>query len=172
MSDDPQPSDDDSKTAVFELRNPRPKRPTERGITGGTSASSSRNTIVLSPRAKSPTERRRQAIASAGVDHAAPVPVRASRDRSEPIQVISMKTPAEFADQRAGLAVKQHIVKLQARPPAASIPPQPMGNLAPPRARGSKQVRARKIREYVMWGSTVVVLGCAVTFAIWWIARH
>ena len=169
MSGGREPTDDDAETVVFELRNVRPKRSTERGIASGTAA---RTTLPSSPRSKSPTERRRQAIARRAVERSVPREVSPLRDRSEPIRVISMKTPAELAgDKQATLAVKQHMVKLRAQSPTAT-PAQPTGNLAPRRGRGSKQVRARKLRDYVMWGSTVILLGGVVTLAIWLIARR
>jgi hypothetical protein len=106
-------------------------------------------------------------IASAG----SPAPV-AGAERSEPIRVFSMKAPGDPSEER--LPVKQHQPRLRRlsevspQRRAAMTPPGGLGYLAPPR--GPRQVRTPRWREYVLWGSAVVILAGAVMLGVWFLA--
>jgi hypothetical protein len=96
-------------------------------------------------------------------------PTDITSNRSEPIRVISMKNPAELEPK---LAVKLPVVKLRSLTDVTPVPKpsSSLGHLAPPR--DPKAVRARRLRDYLIWGSVVVMLSCAVTLAIWFLARR
>jgi len=96
----------------------------------------------------------------------APVP---PRDRSEPMRVISMKTPADLEHEEKGQRVLP-VVKLRAISELRQTPPRGMGNLAPPR--DPREARSRRLRDNVIWGSLVVILASIVTLAIWFLARR
>lgn len=92
------------------------------------------------------------------------------RDRSEPIRVISMKTPQASPARRA-IKTKAHKVKLRAMSDldGGRLTP-PRGHLAPPR--DAKQARARRTRDLVIWSCAVIVIGSIVMIAVWLIARR
>ncbi len=109
-------------------------------------------------RAKSPTKR--------GHDGPASSP---PRDRSEPMRVISMKTPADLGSEDRAQRVLP-VVQLRAISNAHQTPARGMGNLAPPR--DPREVRSRRVRDNVIWGSLAVILASVVTLAIWFLARR
>jgi hypothetical protein len=90
-----------------------------------------------------------------------------------PIRVISLKTPAEIeAEEKQKLRARDHKVSIR---PLSEIrkqhdtPAGGFGHLAPPR--DPKEVRARRLRDHVIWGSLVVILACAVMLGVWFLAR-
>ncbi len=104
-----------------------------------------------------------------------PHPPGRPRDRSEPMRVISMKTPGDLAAAEAAEAERAQrvlpVVKLRAISDAhQKTPPRGMGNLAPPRDAG--EARSRRVRDNVIWGSVAVILASIVTLAIWFLARR
>jgi hypothetical protein len=113
-------------------------------------------------RAKSSTRRGHH---QAKVEHGTPTEV----DAPPELKMISMKTPAELASEKR--SAKQHEVKLRS---LAEIhrrhdtPAGGLGFLAPPRDPG--EVRARRLRDYVVWGSVVVIIGSAVMIGVWLLA--
>jgi hypothetical protein len=144
------PTDDDTQTSVYDSQNLRSKKPTARGT-------------PPAPRARTPTARRREAL-----EQATPTEIQPRFDRSEPIRVISMKTPADLEPKAQA---KLPVVKLRALSDVTqSQPGLALGRLAPPR--DPKEVRARRLRDYVIWGSVVVMLTCIVMLAIWFLARR
>lgn len=96
------------------------------------------------------------------------------RRKSEPIQVVSMKTPHE-ARPEPGLPPQTPIVprpKLRAISDITPLPhaqPRNLGYLAPPR--DPAEVRSRQRRELVLWASVAVIVASVVAIAIWFIAR-
>lgn len=106
-----------------------------------------------------------------------PSPVRAVSARSpgssQPLQVISMKTPVDHAAARAPEPpAKVHRVEIRDLSTLRNhraTPPQGLGNLAPPR--DERQARARKRQDLVLWGSIAVIVGSFVTLGIWFLAR-
>ena len=92
------------------------------------------------------------------------------KDRSEPIRVISMKTPAEIAAEKK--QAKKQEVKIRAisdviRPD--QTPPRAMGNLAPPA--NARERNVRKLRDWLIWGSVLVIIACTVMLGVWFLAR-
>ena len=91
--------------------------------------------------------------------------------RSEPIRVMSMKTPADAPGAPAQTPVVPR-PKLRAISEVTPLPhaqPKNLGYLAPPR--DPAEVRSRRVRDLVMWSSVAVILACVVALAIWFIAR-
>jgi hypothetical protein len=108
-------------------------------------------------------------IARAGAASSAPA---AGAERGEPIRVFSMKAQGAPSEERP--PVKQHQPRLRRlsevspQRRAAMTPPGGLGYLAPPR--DPRQVRTRRWREYVQWGSAVVILAGAVMLGVWFLA--
>ncbi|MEO8707370.1 MAG: hypothetical protein ABI867_45500 [Kofleriaceae bacterium] len=146
--------DDEPPTNVYDSQRLRSKKPTERGSAPGPGS-----------RPRSPTARRRESLESIAT------PTAIVHNRSEPIRVISMKTPAEIQPK---LEVKLPVVRLRALADVTPIPGSSsgirLGRLAPPR--DPKEVRARRLREYLLWGSVVMMVSCLVMLAIWFLARR
>lgn len=88
--------------------------------------------------------------------------------RSEPIQVVSMKTPDIEESQKVPRQMPE--VRLRAmsevRP---QTPPRGMGYLAPPR--DPKEARSRRRRDAVIWGSVAIIVASVVMLAVWFLAR-
>jgi len=93
-------------------------------------------------------------------------------------KVKSMKAPGELSSGQIPLpddvqprpAIPQ--VKLRAMSEVAShtsAPQQSLGFLAPPR--NPVDVRARKTRDFIVWGSVCVILACFVALGIWFVAK-
>jgi hypothetical protein len=157
MSSRSRPPTDEHKTSIYDSRSgtPRPKAPTRRGHESS-------------------------AIALPEIEHATPTQIDPlPHNRSEPLRVISMKTPADLvAARNEGRPAPEARQAREHRPQLRSLgdvmqrnsaPVHGTGNLAPPR--DPKEVRGRKLRDLVIWGSVVVMLGCAVMLAVWFIAR-
>ena len=104
-----------------------------------------------------------------------PPPVRevAARDRSEPMLMISMKTPADIPDQRLEISPNPHVgpPRVRRMSEVHKTPPRGvLGNFAPPR--NAKEVRIRRMRDFVYWGLVVVVIGGAVMLGVILLARR
>ncbi len=92
------------------------------------------------------------------------------RAQPEPLRMISMKTPAELAAENQAREVNRHQVKLRPLSELGSSLTPPRGNLAPPR--DPRVVRARRLRDLVIWGSAVVIVGCVVMLGVWFLAHR
>jgi hypothetical protein len=155
------PPTDEQKTSIFDSKNlKRPKNPTKKGFESGEIAVP-RETLEIG----TPTE----------FDPPRPVPVRQDKERSEPIRMISMKTPAEIAadkkQQKKLIEAKKHraeIRQLSDVVRAKTAPPIAMGNLAPPI--DHRQRRGRKVRDWLIWGSVLVIISCVVMMGVWFLA--
>jgi hypothetical protein len=100
------------------------------------------------------------------------------REAATPIKVVSKKTPGVSSgqiplppDTRDARPLPQ--VKLRAISELASqshTPQQQLGYLAPPR--DPNEVRARRRRDFVVWGSICVILACVFALGIWFIAKR
>ncbi len=124
------------------------------------------------PRAKSGTLKGRPAAPG----HAPPRSIEDSgnfgREAATPIKAISMKTPEGDKPAREAAAREAHKVKLRPLSEIASgsHPKQEnLGYLAPPR--DPAEVRARKVHDYVLWGSISVIVASVVALIIWFAAR-
>jgi hypothetical protein len=98
------------------------------------------------------------------------------REAATPIRVRSMKPPGQASSGEIPLPADvprpQHQVKLRAISEVASkrqAPQLALGFLAPPR--DPNAVRARRWRDFVVWGSVCVILACVVALGIWFIAK-
>jgi hypothetical protein len=136
----------------------------------------------LKPRAKQPTAKGHdthdtQVERPAGVPPPLPPTLPQAPEPPQqptpPIRVISLKTPAEIeAEEKQKLRVRDHKVSIR---PLSEIrrqhdtPPGGFGHLAPPR--DPREVRARRLRDHVMWGSLVVIVASAVMLGVWFLAR-
>jgi hypothetical protein len=139
------PPTDELKTAIYDSQQrARAKSPTKKGFESG------QHTLDIG----TPTE----------ID-----PPR--KERSEPIRVISMKSPADLAADKKKPEAKQHNVAFRAMSDVAgqrSTPPRGMGNLAPPV--NQKERNVRKLRDWLIWGSVLVIISCVVMLAVWFLA--
>ena len=95
------------------------------------------------------------------------------RELVTPVKAISRKEPDDPARPRADTparAIPQ--VQLRALSDVSNkhgAPQENLGYVAPPRDRG--EVRARRGRELVIWGSVVVMIASGVALAIWFLAK-
>jgi hypothetical protein len=104
-------------------------------------------------------------------DIGTPTQIDPPRERSEPIRVISMKSPAEIAADKK--QAKQHKVQIRALSdvrPQHQTPPRGMGYLAPPA--DPKERKVRKVRDWLIWGSVLVIIACVVMLAVWFLATR
>lgn len=100
-----------------------------------------------------------------------PTQIDPPRERSEPIRVISMKSPAEIAAEKK--QAKKHNVEIRALSDVVrqhQTPTRGMGYLAPPADPKERQVR--KVRDWLIWGSVLVIISCAVMLAVWFLATR
>lgn len=95
------------------------------------------------------------------------------REAATPIKVTSMKTPGQASGPiplPSDAPRVVHQVKMRAISEMAKPAPQlSLGYLAPPR--DPNAVRARRWRDFVVWGSVCVILACVVALGIWFIAK-
>lgn len=89
------------------------------------------------------------------------------------IQVISMKAGAAPSEPASGAAPGDPAPRRVHLRPLSEVrrtdtPPMGLGYLAPPR--DPREVRARKLRDLLVWGSVVIALGSAVMLAVWFLA--
>ena len=120
-------------------------------------------------RAAKPTKRGHQ---SGDIEIGTPTEIDPPRkERSEPIRVISMKTPAEVAAEKQKLGAKQHKAEIRALSDVVrqnATPPRGMGYLAPPA--NQKERNVRKLRDWLIWGSVLVIISCVVMLGVWFLA--
>ncbi len=91
-----------------------------------------------------------------------------------PIKAISLKTPGGPAPEPAQRQGTPDMPKVKLRAisevtSARHATPQNLGYLAPPR--DPAEVRARRVRDYVIWGCVSVILASAIALAVWFIGR-
>ncbi len=152
----------------------RPKSPTKRGH-----ESTSYDTPSALRRAQPASDAPNRFVDDTGdADDATSVYDSQKVPKPPAIQVKSMKAPGEPSsgqrplpdDARPRPAIPQ--VKLRAMSEVASqasAPQQALGYLAPPR--NPADVRARKTRDFIVWGSVCVILACFVALGIWFVAK-
>ena len=118
-----------------------------------------------------PTEGQKTTIFDSGRHpRGAPAP------QSGPLQMISMKTPADLGGpsgpQKLPGHHKVHQVKMRAISevtPLQHAQPKNLGYLAPPR--DASEVRGRHARDYVIWGCVSLIVACAIALGVWFLAR-
>jgi len=142
------PTDDQQKTSIYDSQQgKRGPKPTRKGFESGE-------------------------IAAPKVEIGTPTEIDPPRkERSEPIRMISMKTPAEIAAEKEKKQAKQHKVEIRSMADAGrghQTPPRGMGYLAPPA--DPKQTRNRKVRDWLIWGSVLVIISCTVMLGVWFLA--
>jgi hypothetical protein len=94
-----------------------------------------------------------------------------SHEHSQPIRVISLKAPGDPSEERLpGKPHRPRLRRLSEVAPRARVatPPGGLGYLAPPR--DPREARTRRLRDYVLWGSVVVILATGVTVGVWFLA--
>lgn len=91
--------------------------------------------------------------------------------RSEPIRVVSMKTPAGHDTDRQQRQMPEVRMRgmAEVRQNQSRTPPNGMGFLAPPR--DPKEARSRRRNDYIIWGSAAVIVAAVVMLAVWFLAR-
>jgi len=146
---------DDAKTAIYDPK--RAKSETQRGT-----ASGAHDVQLATPTAVDPRRPVEQAAPPA------PAPAPAPRRISEPLRVVSMKDVGSTTVKTARPVPKPQIRSIAEVTGRTARPPG-MGRLAPPR--DPKEVRARRMRDNVIWACLAVILACGVTLAIWFLAR-
>lgn len=87
--------------------------------------------------------------------------------RSEPLRVVSMKTPQDLEEEKRARSLPE--VRLRAMSDVHQTPARGMGFLAPPH--DPREARSRRRRDYVIWGSVAVIVAAVVMLAVWFIAR-
>jgi hypothetical protein len=99
-------------------------------------------------------------------------PTEITANRSEPIRVVSMKTPGEVMPDMQHPTPQVPKPKLRALSEVSQSHPKhaSLGRLAPPR--DAKEVRGRRVRDGLIWGSLVIIVGCVVMLAVWFLARR
>ncbi len=172
MSGRTRPPTDETRTKIFDSKAPKAPQPAPESAPESTARSpSSRPPTPVPTRTKGPT---RQGYESGSVV----VPKTDDLNLSitpEPLRAISMKSAIDRAKPQAP---KQFVLPKQHKPEIRSLEEVSQqraqtsgqtGRIAPPRE--AKGVRARKLRDTVFWGSVVVIIGCVVMLAVWFIAR-
>jgi hypothetical protein len=142
---------DDAKTSIYDPK--RAKSATQRGTASGV-----HDVPIATPTDVDPRR---------PVEHGAPTEP-TPRRQSEPLRVVSMKDTGETAVKAAREVPKAQIRSI-AEVTGRTARPSGMGRLAPPR--DPKEVRARRVRDNVIWACLAVILACGVTLAIWFLAR-
>ncbi len=87
--------------------------------------------------------------------------------RSEPLRVVSMKTPQDLEEEKQARSLPE--VRLRAMSDVHQTPARGMGFLAPPH--DPREARSRRRRDFVIWGSVAVIVAAVVMLAVWFIAR-
>jgi hypothetical protein len=119
----------------------------------------------MSARSKRPTDEDPTRI----YDPSAKPPPAKPGNKSEPLQIISMKEQADREDKAERNLPKVQLRSMASVTPPNATPPHGMGNLAPPR--DPRESRSRRVRDNVIWACVAVMLACGVTLAIWFLAR-
>lgn len=104
-------------------------------------------------------------------DPSAPIQVISKKQGSSaPIQAISMKSPSEPAAAQGSPGTPMLArPKLRAMSEITPVKQQNLGHVAPPY--DPEAARARKVREYVIWGCVAVILASAIALVVWFVAR-
>src|SRR4051812_19044054 len=91
------------------------------------------------------------------------------RELPSPIKAVSMKTPGVRTRQPTPEIKKPKLRAISEVTPLSQAQPKNLGYLAPPR--DPNEVRARRIRDYVIWGCVSIILASLIALAVWFAAR-
>ena len=103
---------------------------------------------------------------------APPAPPVVPRNATGPIQAVSMKTPGTHKPEPVANPPTPILPRPKLRGAAEVTPAkqaQNLGQLAKPY--DPKEARARRMREYVIWGCIAVILASAIALVVWFVAR-
>lgn len=162
------PPSEDSHTEVYDRKpeTPRARTATRKGFDRGAVGTSVPTIVARPPRTGS-----RPVELATPTDQLSEQDLRPIGEHSSPVVAISMKTPGAAARSAEPPPVVGNRVQLRSLDELGrhKTAPGQLGYLAPPRDAG--EVRARRLRDYVIWGSVVIMVGCVVTLAVWFLAR-
>lgn len=157
----------------------RPKTPTQRGHESKTTSYDTPSSLRRGSPAPSGHDGPKQVVDEA--DAATRVYDSTTLPKKPPapaFNVKSMKTPGDLPSGQLAMSAPARPDRLipQVRLRAMSeVAPQPsasqqaLGFLAPPR--NPVDARARKTRDFIVWGSVCVILACVVALGIWFVAK-
>ena len=128
----------------------------------------------MTGRSKKPTLKKPPPVRTTPPDDDASTSGSFNKEASTPIQVISMKTPAKVegspqADQPTPHIPRPRLRAISEVTPLPHAQPENLGFLAPPR--DPAEVRARRMRDYIVWGSLSLIVASFVALGIWFLAR-
>jgi hypothetical protein len=138
------PPDDDAATKIFDSQR-RLKAPTQRGY--------ERSADTTQPEAPD--------------EHAAPAS-HEDASASQSFRVISKKSAPGVLPTKIERPPRQVKIRSMAEVRVPSVTHQ-MGNLAPPR--DAREVRSRRVRDIILWGSVTMIVACIVMLLVWFLAR-
>lgn len=110
--------------------------------------------------------------AMANREASAPVRAISMKEAARPIQAISMKTPGAPGGPGEPNPPTPMLPRPKLRAVSEVAPahaPQNLGHVAPPY--DPEEARARKVREYVIWGCVAVMLASVIALVVWFAAR-
>jgi hypothetical protein len=187
-------ADDHKRTAIFESgKHRRPGAagefpehvdptvvdgPLAQSLNDGPAPAAGGTTIVDPPSHATPTVLGKPAPAARAPlqviskkDPSSPIQVISKKQGSSaPIQAISMKSPSEPAAAQGNQGTPMLArPKLRAMSEITPVNQQNLGHVAPPY--DPEAARARKVREYVIWGCVAVILASAIALVVWFVAR-
>jgi hypothetical protein len=163
------PTDEHEPTEIYDGQQRRPRTPTKKGA----------GVEIATPTSVDPPPRQQPERAAS--EGGSPRMTRGA-ERSEPMVVISMKGPGAGAAGAAKASAEassapvpaklqprlRNLSEVSPQRRTAATPPGGLGYLAPPR--DPREARTRRWRDYVLWGSVVVILAGAVMLGVWFLA--
>ena len=162
------PPTDEQKTSIYDSKNlkHRAKSDTRKGFESGE---------IALPTLPDKGQTIREVTVPTPLDIGTPTHIDPPREKSEPIKVISMKTPAAIAHEKQAAKKaqqkKHHKAEIRALSDVVrrdQTPPRAMGYLAPPADPKERQVR--RLRDWLIWGSVLVIISCIVMLGVWFLA--
>ena len=130
-------------------------------------------TLVDKPKkgAKPPTPAPGLPLAAGSEPPGVPRPPVVPRNATGPIQAVSMKTPGTHKPEPVANPPTPILPrpKLRAAAEVTPVKQQNLGHVAKPY--DPVEARARRMREYVIWGCIAVILASAIALVVWFVAR-
>ena len=158
----------------------RPNKPTEKGVPSGTAVKSGSTAkgFGAGDREEAMTVRDRPPVRDSMDDANTAIfdSGNFKKETSTPIEAISMKTPGtggmpadEYVAQPTPALQRPKLRAISEVTPLPHAQPANLGYLAPPR--NAADVRARKIRDYVLIASLSVILASVIALVVWFLGR-